>query len=417
MKKWITAALVLLLAAGGIYLYTIQKREHERFAGYVEVRAEKGEITDQVAATGVIKPSVGAEVTIGARMSGIVVKEPVRVGDRVKQGDLIARIDDREARVSLKIAKEKLAKTMARYPREIERLEKEVEIAKLDLKSVQASLKSAKSDLDTAKWFYEQKKRLFEHKSGPQSDLKRAENDLALKKSAVQKALNGVEASALRLKKAKLALQNAKSDFLHERTIAEAEVEQAQIRLSYSVIEAPFDGIITYVSTQRGETVVAGLNAPKFVKILDPKKIENRVYIDETEIGRVEVGMEVTFDVDSYPGRKWEGRIVQIYPQPELQNSIVYYIAVVRNFPDADLLRPEMTTHDRVIIKVYKDILRVPNRAVKFRDGKFFVYLKDGGRIEERTVQTGISDSRYTQILKGIDAGDTLLMEPQKRAD
>ncbi len=417
MKKVIAVVIALIVVSGGIYGYLRYTVRETDFSSYKELKVSRGDIVEQVAATGVVKPSVGAEVTIGARMSGIVVKEPVRVGDRVKKGDLIAQIDDREALVSLKIARQKLAKIEERYPREIERLKNEVKIASLALKDARAALKGALADLETAKWFYDQKSRLYEHKSGPQSEMKRAYQEMALKEAAAKKAQNALRASELKLKSAKLALDNAKSDFIHDKKVAESEVKKAEIRLSYSVIEAPFDGIITYVSTQKGETVVAGLNAPKFVKILDPGKIENRVYIDETQIGRIRAGMRVKFEIDSYPHRKWEGRIAQIYPQPELQNNIVYYVAVVRGFADADLLRPEMTTHNRVIVNILHNVVRVPNRAVKFKDGRFFVYLKSGGKVKEQLVKTGVTDSRFTQITEGLAPGDTILAEAAKDAD
>jgi RND family efflux transporter MFP subunit len=416
VKKAILLFLVVLLAGGGFYLWQTKKKRHD-FSHYVPVKADKGDVVESVEATGVVKPSVGAEVTIGARMSGIVVKEPVQVGDRVRQGDLIAKIDDREPKASLEMAEASLRKIVEGYPKEIARLESTLERARIGVQEARASLKAAQSDAKTALWLCENKRRLFKTRSGSERDYRTACNEAVIKKAALAKAESALERAKKVQKEATLSLQKAKSDFRHDRASAEAKVRQEKIRLSYATISAPFSGIVTYVSTQEGETVVAGLNAPKFVKILDPAKIENRIYVDETAIGRIKTGMRVDFTVDSWPDRNFTGTISQIYPQPEIQNSVVYYIAVVKHFEGATLLRPEMTTHDTIIVDVKKGVLRLPNRAVKFKNGRFFVYLRRGREVVEQPVKTGISDSRYTQIVEGIEAGDTVLMEPLKDAD
>jgi len=416
VKKAILLFLAVLLAGGGLYLWQTKKKRHD-FSRYLPVTVEKGDVVESVEATGVVKPSVGAEVTIGARMSGIVVKEPVQAGDRVEKGALIAKIDDREQKEALKIAEERLQKIVQGRPKEIARLQSALERAGIGVQEAQASLEAAESDAKTAAWLCANKRRLFRRRSGSERDYRTACNEAVVKKEALAKARSALERAKKVRNEAKLSLEKARSDDRHDRASAEAKVRQEKIRLSYATITAPFSGIVTYVSTQEGETVVAGLNAPKFVKILDPEKIENRVYIDETAIGRIETGMRVDFNVDSWPDRNFSGTISQIYPQPEIQNSVVYYIAVVKNFEGASLLRPEMTTHDTIVVDVKKGVLRLPNRAVKFKNGRFFVYLKRGEEVVERSVKTGISDSRYTQILEGLEEGDIVLMEPAKHAD
>ncbi len=416
MKKTVVLILVVSLLGGGFYLWQMKKKRKD-FSRYIPITVQKGDVVESVEATGVIKPSVGAEVTIGARMSGIVVKEPVRVGDRVEKGDLIARIDDREQRVSLDIAKEELEKIEEGYPKEIARLKSALQRSRIGVRKARASLEAAKSDTKTAAWLCANKRRLFKKRSGSERDYRIACNEAVIKKAAFTKAEESLEEARKMEEEARLRLQKAQSDFRHDRSAAKSKVEQAEIRLSYSTITAPFGGIVSYVSTQEGETVVAGLNAPKFVKILDPEKIENRIYVDETAIGRVRNGMRVDFNVDSWPDRNFTGKISQIYPQPEIQNGVVYYIAVVDRFENARLLRPQMTTHDTIVVKIHKRVLRLPNRAVKFKNGRFFVYLKRDGKVVEQSVETGISDARYTQIVHGLKEGDKVLMEPLEHAD
>ncbi len=415
MKKILSITLVALIFTAGV-LFWLKEKNGKNFAHYIPIKVTKGEVVQSVEATGVVKPSVGAEVKIGARMSGTVIEEPIEVGDFVKKGALIAKIDDRERRILLKIAKEELQKVLATYPKEIKRLESALQRARIEVQKATLSLQSAQADADTAAWLCANKRHLFHKHTTSQKDYRITCTQAILKKKALQKAKMSLEEAKKKVTEASLAVQKEKESFVHERAKAKANLVKAQIRLSYATIEAPFDGIITYVSTQKGETVVAGLNAPQFAKILDPKKIENRIYVDETEIGKVKVGMEVSFHVDSFPSKAFHGKIAQIYPQPKIQNSVVYYIAVVKNFKNAKLLRPEMTTHNKIVVKIYKETLRLPNRAVKFKNGHFFVYLLKEGKVVQQQVEPGISDENYTQILGGVKLGDTVLMEPLHNA-
>ncbi len=411
MKRYSIFFVVFLIVAVGLF-WLLQNKKQENFSHYRAIKVQKGDVVESVEATGVIKPSIGAEVKIGARMSGTVIDEPIKVGDFVKKGTLIAKIDDREQQKALEIAKEESQKVQQNYPKDIATLQSAQARAKTEVQKASLSLQAAKADAATAQWLCQNKKRLFQRGTTSQKEMRITCTEAFVKKKEVQKTQKTIEEKKRLFQEARLALQKTKQNFIHDRAIAQAKVDQAKIRLSYSTITAPFDGIITYISTQKGETVVAGLNAPQFAKILDPKRLENRLYIDETAIAKVKEGMKVEFGVDALPKRRFYGSIDQIYPQPEIQNSVVYYIGVVKNFKDAKLLRPEMTTHNKIIVKIHKNVLRLPNEAVKFKNAHFFVYLKRGDEVVEQPVKPGVSDDRYTEILEGLKAGDTVLMEP-----
>ena len=154
--------------------------------------------------------------------------------------------------------------------------------------------------------------------------------------------------------------------------------------------------------------MVAGLNAPEFVTILNPEKLENWVYVDETEIGKIKEGMDVEFTVDAYRNRVFKGKVEEIYPKPKVLNNVVYFTVVVRGFKDVRLLHPEITTHNRIIAGVRKHVLVVPNNAVKWKNGKYVVYKVIGGKIKVVPVKVGWSDERFTQILEGFNEGDTV---------
>jgi len=236
---------------------------------------------DVVKAAGVIKPMIGAEVRVGSRVSGVVRRLFVRVGDSVKAGQLLAELDDRdliarcaEARASLQVADANLAYARAELARKRE---------------LSAQSLIARSELDLAQ-------RAF---------------DVAAQE------LNG----------------------------AKAGLQSANTQRSYAKIVAPIDGVVASVSTQEGETVAASFAAPTFVTLVDLSRLETWAYVDETDIGRIKPGQRAKFTVDTYGDRAFEGIVTAVYPKPEIRDNVVDYVTVVRFETPLDaILRPEMTT-------------------------------------------------------------------------
>ncbi len=413
-KRYVIIAVVLIgiaaIISGGFMQRERQKARNGPFEIFV---VKKGTIHESIEATGEIKPCTGAEISLGARVTGMVVKEPIKIGDRVKKGDLIAVIDNRELQVDVEKAKAELQKVEATYDNAIKKQEKELERQKALKINAERELEATRQELSFAKWDLNSQKALFSRSTHSTSEkaLRKAEAAYARSKANFQKAKDNLRASELAVEKATYELKKLKDEYPQALAIAQANLERARIRFSYSTLRAPFSGVISYVSTQEGETVVAGLNAPQFVKILDDTKIENRIYVDETEIGKVRVGQKVRFKVDTYVRHQYSGTITQIYPAPILQNNVVYYIAVVTGFDNEPRLRIQMTTHNEIFTKTRKDVLMVPNSAVRFKDGHYVVIARINGKKKTVPVEIGASDSKFTEIKAGIKEGQEILYQ------
>jgi RND family efflux transporter MFP subunit len=180
------------------------------------------------------------------------------------------------------------------------------------------------------------------------------------------------------------------------------------VNLSYTRIDAPIDGVVSDVTIQEGETIVTGLQVANLVTILDPARLEMWIYVDETNIGRVEAGQAVEFYVDTYPDRVFKGTIQRVHPQPISKDNIVYYLAIVQVTPeDAEVLKPEMTTHVRVIYEQKDSVLTAPNAALKFEEGKQVAYVVIGeNKVEKAVVRSGVRGEDRTEILSGVKEGD-----------
>jgi len=372
---------------------------------------KRGTIHESIEATGEIRPCTGAEISLGARVTGTVIKEPIKIGDRVKKGDLIAVIDNRDLRENVNKAVAELDKVKATYINSIISQEKEVKRKKFLRLNAERELEAARQELSFARWDFNSQKALFSRSTHSTSEkaFRKAEAALARSRADFEKAENSLKAARLAVEKAETELKKLNEEYKEALKIARADLERARIKFSYSTLRAPFSGVISYVSTQEGETVVAGLNAPQFAKILDDTRIENRIYIDETEIGKIEVGMKVNFRVDAYVDHSYKGVITQIYPAPVLQNNVVYYIAVVDSFENTPPLRVQMTTHNEILTRTRENVLVVPNSAVKFLDGRYVVTVREKGKARLVPVKTGAGDSRFTEIKSGIDEGQEVL--------
>lgn len=306
----------------------------------------RSDITSVVKATGVIRAVVGAEVRVGSTASGVVKRLSVRVGDRVEKGQLLAELDTDE----LDARRDQAAAVLA---------------------STGAAARYAEADL-------ERKRALAAQQIVSRSDLELAERIFAVARAEARQA--------------------------------RANLDLARIQLAHAWIRSPIGGVVASVATQEGETVAASFAAPTFVTIVDLDRLEVWAYVDETDIGRIRTGQEARFSVDTYPDREFEGRVAAVYPKAEIRDNVVNYVAVVTFAPPRDgTLRPEMTAAVRVATEKRIGVLTVPRRAVRREQGRSFVLVAPGDRVERRWVKTGGRDENRWEIVGGLREGEKVL--------
>ena len=229
------------------------------------------------------------------------------------------------------------------------------------------------------------------------------------------------------------------------RNQAQATLEQAQTDLRNSRIEAPIDGVVVDRQYDVGQSVAASFTAPTIFTIAqDLTKMQVLADVSESDIGMMKVGQPVRFTVDAYPEQNFRGTIAQIRLNATVNQNVVTYPVII-DVPNPDLeLRPAMTANVTIDVAVVKDVLRVPNAALRWRPeekegaapasaeeraartgsgrgpaaaarqfgqtsggrsgGGQTVYTLPGGEVgDPRPVQvrTGITDGRYTQITGG----------------
>ena len=149
---------------------------------------------------------------------------------------------------------------------------------------------------------------------------------------------------------------------------AKAQREVAGVDLANTTIRAPIDGVVIARSIELGQTVAASLQAPKlFVIANDLSKMQVETRIDEADIGRIEVGQPVSFTVDAFPDRTFEGRVAQVRLEPITEQNVVTYTTVIHTDNPELRLRPGMTANVSVRVAMKDDVLQVPAAALRFR--------------------------------------------------
>jgi len=149
---------------------------------------------------------------------------------------------------------------------------------------------------------------------------------------------------------------------------AQAQLEQARTNLRYTDIISPTDGVVISRAVNVGQTVAASLQAPVIFTIAqDLAKMEVHTNVAESDIGRLKPGMRVSFTVDAYPGEPFRGSIRDIRNAPQVVQNVVTYDAVIDVSNDDLKLKPGMTATVSVITDRRRDVLTVPNAALRFR--------------------------------------------------
>ena len=352
MKKgrWSTGLTVtVLIVATGVYAWSGKDADSSTDVRRT-ARVAFGSLNETITATGVIRPVTGAEVNVGSRISGTVVSLPVKVGDRVATGEVLAELDST---------------------------------------ALQAEADEAHADVNLAI---------------PRVEL--AESTLARREKLAKKGLASAEDLEIARRDLAVARAQLAANLARQRS--------AEIELDYTRITAPIDGVVAEVSTREGETVAAAFAAPNFVTIIDLDRLEVLAYVDETDIGRVVVGQESRFNVDTFPDVEFTAMVAAIQPRAELQGSVVNYL-VRLEFERSDeyILRPEMTAHVRIVVDERDEVLTAPRATIKRTTGRQYVVVQNGADWIERDVRTGWRSDSTVEFLSGVQEGDVLDLNPR----
>ncbi len=331
----------MLAVAGGAYWYYGGQPAQSSFR---LAKIERGNLVAAVSSTGTLNPVVSVQV--GSQVSGQVKEIFVDYNSVVKRGDVIARIDPDSfaLRVNQAMADLEAGRATALTQRA------NVAALQAEVSRAQVALAEAERDL-------KRNQMLVEKGFVSQAVLEKSQ-------SAVATARENVKTAQAQRAVGEAQVKNGEA-LVRQR---ESQLAQAKVDLERTTIRAPVDGIVISRSVDAGQTVAASLQAPTlFLIARNLTDMQVEASIDEAEIGRVAVGQDTTFTVDSFPGRTFNGKITQVRKAAQVVQNVVTYIAVI-SAPNPDqALLPGMSTNVRIITARRNDVVKLPNAALRFR--------------------------------------------------
>jgi HlyD family secretion protein len=329
---------------------------------YETAMIDEGDIAAYILASGTVNPVNTVDVV--AQVSGVVNQIHADFNSIVKQGEILAQIDPT--------------------------------LYELQVRQAEATLNKAQAEAEKKRKIYEVYKELINTPD----------------------------------RISKYELENSRIEFTaatEQLKIAKTELEKAESNLNSTAIRSPIDGIIVSMNIGVGKFVSPSQSHPLFVIANDLTKMKVEAHVSEADIGKLREGQEASFEVDAYPGQQFEGKIQQIRNVPTTNNNVVTYDVVILVDKNDELrLKPGMTAEVQILVANQNDVLRIPTAALRFipppsslieedssnlKNSPMIWALAKNGRLKAVSVETGISDDEFTQILGGdLEIGQEIVI-------
>ncbi len=319
-KKWLIIIGVILVAVV-LVLALKPFAKKETATSFETVKVEKGNISNTVTATGTIQAL--KTVNVGTQVSGILQHVYVDFNYNVKQGQILAKLDETPLQTQLDQS--------------------------------QSALNQAQAQLNYQEATYNRLKVLFDKKLISQSDYDQA---------------------VFNYENSKGSLSNAKS-----------ALARAKVNLDYATITSPIDGVVLNRAVEEGQTVAASFSTPTLFTIVnDLTQMQVQTSVDEADIGKVKKDQRVEFTVDAYPDMKFEGTVSEVRLQPVTTNNVVTYVVII-SAPNPDKkLMPGMTASSTIYVEEKQGTLTLSGKAVRFTPDteylkKMFTAMQKSGKM------------------------------------
>ncbi|MEY2411181.1 MAG: rane fusion protein macrolide-specific efflux system [Verrucomicrobiota bacterium] len=351
MKLFITLAVVVVLGAGGYYFY--RQNQGKASAATTKSRPttatiEARDIHFEISAAGDIGPA--DQVSVRPEVNGRIEELPVDIGDEIKKGALLCRLDDKDL--------------------QIERSQRMIEID------------GARLSLQKSRRTFSRQEGLYASKLISQElyDDARTEFDLAT---------NSLER-------------------------AQQNLRLVEDRLRKTHIEAPFDCTVLTRPVSLGQTVSGSAGFNSGTEILTIANLNDMIvnaHVNQADVIRLKQGRDVDIQAESVPGVRMKGIVERIAPQAVIKNGIKGFSARILIKDIDPRVRPGMTAVLSIPVSTADNVLSVPLAAVFSENGDRFVFVKTDEKYERRSILIGVTDYAYAEVLKGLSAGEVVSLD------
>ena len=324
-----------------------------------------------VTASGTVNPVV--IVQVGTYVSGVIQELRCDFNTRVRKNQLCAQIDPRP-------------------------YQSVVDQDAANLATARAQLGKDEANLALAKLTFERNRGLLTLDSVSRETVDTAE-------STYQQALS------------QIALDKA-AIMQHQ-----AALKSAQINLEYTKIVSPVDGTVVSRNVTSGQTVAASFQTPTlFVIAADLTQMQVDASVSEADIGGINLGNESSFTVEAYPSRVFQGKVIQVRQAPQNVQNVVTYDVVIAVQNAELLLKPGMTATARIVTRRHENVLRVPDRALRYQPASVTEHAQERGSSPEIwvlrngspvavPVVIGLKDESYVEVTRGdVKLNDAVIL-------
>lgn len=413
MKKAIVLVVLVAGLAGGWYWWTRKKvaPKEDPATALIETKVERGDLRVVVASTGRVVANL--DVEIKCKASGEIVTLNHDISDTVKRGDLLVELDPVDELRRVKQSEVSTSSSLAR----LEQARLNLEVAKRNLETerrrAEAALKSAEARAKDTRAKADRLRELFEGKLTSQEELDTAETTAVQARADLESARARVEdlqtqQVALDIRRQDVELAQAQVETNH------IELSLAQQRLRDTRVFAPIDGVVSARNVQIGQIISSGISnvggGTTMLTLSDLSRLFVLASVDESDIGKIQLGQPVNITVDAFPMQIFSGRVVRIATRGvSVSNVVTFEVKIEILGPSKRLLKPEMTANVEVVVAEKTDVLLIPMEAALRREGRRVVTVALGeGKTEERTVELGINDGLRQEVVSGVEAGETI---------
>ncbi|WP_370577676.1 efflux RND transporter periplasmic adaptor subunit [Snodgrassella alvi] len=377
-KKWVKRfvwLLVVVVLAAVVWDLFFKPKDQMNF---VTDDVRRSDIMQTVNATGEI--AAAQLVDVGAQASGQIKKLYVKLGQQVKKGDLIADIDSTTQLNTLNTNK-----------------------AKLD--TYRAQLVSAQIALKMKQRAFDRERALMGQDATSKADFDNAQDNLAAARANVAELKS-------QIRQTQIAINTSEAD------------------LGYTRITAPMDGTVVSIPVEEGQTVNSSQNTPTIVQLADLSKMLNKMQIAEGDMSKVKAGMHLTFTTLADNNKVRKATLEAVDPgltkmsqgsydtSTDTTDTAIYYYARALVPNDDGTLHIGMTTQNNIFVKSVRNVLTVSNQAIRHNRGKKVVkVLGDNQQVQEKQIETGITDGMRTEVKSGLKEGDRVVLSALSKAD
>jgi len=460
--RTLVVAVIVVLLVPAVAWFRSRGGQTANPGDWESVKVQRGDVRLTVSADGVLQPltTVAVKSYAGGRVDVLAVE----VGDLIKAGDLIAKIDPTDSLTAYNQAVADLTASQARLSQARDQARVQPTLTRAGIAQAEATHNSAikdldrlqkaahpqtraqaRSTLDKAKANLDISEKELVRAQGlkqagfvPQSEVDTATNRRDLARAELGTAQERwdtldeelaaeLEASQAHVAQAKAALDRARADAVQDRlrdadvasaqaqvARAEAQVENSRTMLDYTTIRAPRAGVILDKYVEEGTIITSGRSSisqgTDIVKLGDLTRMFAEVSLDEADVGRARIGQNVEITVDALPDRRFRGVVTRISPQAITQQNVTTVLVKVEIENPAAELKPGMTASCEFLVEEAKNVLYLPSRAVRQVEGRDVVSVRKGEQLADVPITVGLVGDDRTEVREGLAEGAEVVL-------